>query len=192
MGLLLVRHKRIKPKSALLSNKSTRKRHVERFFWEVVDIDRSHAWECKTIPGTRGFHSVWSSDNPVFEIWTRKLACFYPPCYDGDWDVCESLDWVDGWDCISLPLDQHTIVELTLLEEDRSYISMILIMYQTLHNLVWCMSLTFFCKLYVVLKLALMALCHMKNIWSYTYNHTMQDTYMQWLPQKIVNGMPSL
>ena len=45
---------------------STRKRHVERFFWEVVDIDRSHAWECKTIPRTHGFHSVRSSDNPLF------------------------------------------------------------------------------------------------------------------------------
>ena len=34
---------------------STRKRHVERFFWEMVDIDHSHAWECKTVPGTRAF-----------------------------------------------------------------------------------------------------------------------------------------
>ena len=56
---------------------STRKRHVERFFWEVVDIDRSHAWECKTVPGTHGFHSVRSSDNPIFEIWTRKLTFFF-------------------------------------------------------------------------------------------------------------------
>jgi len=102
---------------------STRKRHVDIFFWEVVDIDRSHAWECKTVPGTRGFHSVRSSDNPVFEIWTRKLACFCLPCCDGDWDVCESLDWVDGWDRISLPLDQCAIVELTPLEGDQSSIS---------------------------------------------------------------------
>ena len=84
---------------------STRKRHVDRFFWEVVDIDHSHAWEFKTVPGTHGFHSVRSSDNPVFEIWIRKLACFCPPYCDGDWDGCESLDWVDGWDLISLPLD---------------------------------------------------------------------------------------
>ena len=26
------------------------------------------------------------------------------------------MDWVDGWDRISLPLDQHGIVELTLLQ----------------------------------------------------------------------------
>ena len=97
---------------------STRKRHVERCFWEVVDIDRSHAWECRTVPGTRGFHLVRSSDNLVFEIWTRKLACFFLPCCDGDWDVCESLDQVDGWDHISLPLQQCTTIDLNPLEED--------------------------------------------------------------------------
>ena len=109
---------------------------MERFFWEVVDVDRSHAWECKTVTGTRGFHSVRSSGNPIFEIWTKKLACFFPPCCDGDWDVCESLDWVDGWDRISLPLDQRAIVELTPLEEDQSSISIDFDMYQTLYNLV--------------------------------------------------------
>ena len=49
---------------------STRKRHVERFFWEVVDIDRSHAWECKTFPGTRGFH--W------FEVLITQYLKFGP------------------------------------------------------------------------------------------------------------------
>ena len=67
-----------------MPTESIRKRHVEIFFWEVVDIDHSHAWECNTVPGTRGFHSVRSSDNSVFEIWTRKLACFCPPSCDGD------------------------------------------------------------------------------------------------------------
>ena len=37
--------------------------------------------------------------------------------------MCESLDWVDGWDLISLPLDQRAIVELTPLEEDQLSIS---------------------------------------------------------------------
>ena len=53
----------------------------------------------------------------------KNSLVFCPPCCDGDWDVCESLDWVDGWDCISLPLDQCAIVELTSLEEDQSSIS---------------------------------------------------------------------
>ena len=33
------------------------------------------------------------------------------------------MDWVDGWDRISLPLDQRVIVELAPLEEDQSSIS---------------------------------------------------------------------
>ena len=33
------------------------------------------------------------------------------------------MDWVDGWDRISLPLDQHAIFELTPLEEDQLSIS---------------------------------------------------------------------
>ena len=30
---------------SIVQIESTRKRHVHRFFWEVVDVDRSHAWE---------------------------------------------------------------------------------------------------------------------------------------------------
>ena len=69
--------------------------------------------------GTRGFHLVRIYDNLVFEIWTEKIACFFLPCCDGDQDGCESLDWVDGWDRVSLPLDQRAIVELTPLDDDH-------------------------------------------------------------------------
>ena len=37
-------------------------------------------------------------------------------------------------------------------------------MSQTLYNLVWCISLTFFLFIYVIFKLTLMALYHTKNI----------------------------
>lgn len=90
---------------------SRKKRLVHRFFWEVFDVDRSHVWECKSVPKTCGFHLVRSFDNFVIEIWTRKLACFCFPCSDGDWDECESLDSVDACDCISLPLDQRNFFE---------------------------------------------------------------------------------
>ena len=133
-------------------------------FWEVVDIDCSHAWECKTVPGTRGFHSVRSSDNPVFEIWTRKLACFCLPCCDGDWDVCESLDWVDGWDRISLALDQCAIVELTPLEQDQSSISIDFHHVSSLVHLGMMQFLNIFLFFYVVLKITLMDMYHMENI----------------------------
>ena len=52
----------------------------------------------------------------------QKTHLFFLPCCDGDWDGCESLDWVNGWDHISLPLDQRAIIDLNPLEEDQSSI----------------------------------------------------------------------
>ena len=105
-----------------------------------------------------------SSDNPVFEIWTRKLACFFLPCCDGNWDGCESLDWVDGWDYISLPLDQFAIVELNPLEEYQSSISIDLDHVSDLVQPGMMHFLNIFLFIYVVLKLTLMDLYHKKNI----------------------------
>ena len=42
--------------------------HVVRNFWQVVDIDRSRSYSCSTVQGTHLFHSVQSSNNPLFEI----------------------------------------------------------------------------------------------------------------------------
>ena len=78
--------------------------------------------------------------------------------------MCESLDWVDGWDRISLPLDQHAIVELTPLEEDQSSIS---IDFDHVPDLVqpgMMHFLNIFLFIYIVFKLILMAMYHMKNI----------------------------
>ena len=72
--------------------------------------------------------------------------------------------WVDGWDRISLPLDQCAIVELTSLEEYQSSIS---IDFDHVSDLVqpgMMHFLNIFCKIYVVLKLTLMALYHTKHI----------------------------
>lgn len=91
--------------------------------WQVVDIDRSRSYSCSTIQGTHGFHSVRSSNNPLFEIWTRKLACFCNPCSSGEWDECECMDWVDDWDHVSLAVDPHVVIETTHLEEGQSTIS---------------------------------------------------------------------
>ena len=116
------------------------------------------------MPVTCGFHSIRSFDNPIFEIWTRKFVCFFLPCCNRDSDGCELLDWVDGWDRISLPLDQRAIVELAPLEEDQSSISIYFdhvsdpIQPSMLHLL----NIFFF--IYLVFKLTLMALYHTKNI----------------------------
>ena len=86
----------------------------------MVDIDRSRSYSCDTVQGTCGFHSVRSSNNPLFEIWTQKLACFCSPCSSGEWDECECMDWVDDWDHVSLVVDPRVVGETTHLEEGHS------------------------------------------------------------------------
>ena len=84
-------------------DQSSQKEHVHRYFWEVVDVDQSHLYECKTVQGNHSFHSVRTLDNSIVEMWIRKLSCFCYPCSSGEWDNCESIDWVDSWDRVSLP-----------------------------------------------------------------------------------------
>ena len=73
-------------------DQSSQKAHLHRYFWEVVDVDRSILYDCKTVQGTHAFHSVRTSDNLIVEMWTRKLSCFCYPCNSGEWDNCESID----------------------------------------------------------------------------------------------------
>ena len=53
-------------------DQSSQKAHVHRYFWEMVDVDRSHLYKCKTIQGTCIFHSVRMPDNAIVEMWTKK------------------------------------------------------------------------------------------------------------------------
>ena len=92
-------------------DQSTRKAHVRRFF-------------CKNIKGTRRLHSVRTSDNAIFEIWTRKLSCFCTPSSTNEWEDCGSVEWVDGWVCVSLPIGPRIGLELSQLEEDESVVSL--------------------------------------------------------------------
>ena len=84
-------------------DQSSQKAHVHRYFLEVVDVDRSHLYECKTVQGRHAFHSVMTSNNAIIEMWIRK-TCFCYPCSSGEWDNCESIDWVESWDRVSLPI----------------------------------------------------------------------------------------
>ena len=104
-------------------DQSTRKSHVRGSFWEVVDVDRSQLYECKMIKGTCRLHSVRTSDNAIFEIWTRNLSCFCTPCSSNEWEDYESTRWFCGWDHVSLPIRQCIRFELSHLEEDQSSIS---------------------------------------------------------------------
>jgi hypothetical protein len=71
---------------------SHRKGHIHRYFGEVVDVDGSQWYECKTMQGNHGFHLVRTSNNVIVEIWTRKLSFFCGPCSINEWDDCESTD----------------------------------------------------------------------------------------------------
>ena len=76
------------------------------------------------IKGTHRLHSVRTSDNAIFEIWTIKLSCFCTPCSTNEWEDCESIQWVDGWVRVSLPIGPRIGLELAQLEEDESAISL--------------------------------------------------------------------
>ena len=76
------------------------------------------------IKDTCQLHSPRTSDNAIFEIWTRKLSCFCTPCSSYEWEDCESVEWVDGWVLVSLPIDPRISLELSQLEEDVSTISL--------------------------------------------------------------------
>jgi hypothetical protein len=53
----------------------------------------------------------------------RKRTCFCGPCSSNEWDDCESIESIDIWDCVSLPIGQCITMELSRLEEDQSSIS---------------------------------------------------------------------
>ena len=89
-----------------------------------MDVDRSQLYECKMIKGTRRLQSVRTSDNAIFEIWTKNLSFFYAPCSSNEWEDCESIEWVDGWFHVSLPIGPRIGLELSQLEEDKSTISL--------------------------------------------------------------------
>ena len=92
-------------------------------FWQVVDIDLSRSYSCSIVQGTHGFHLIRSSNNPLFEIWTWKLAYFCNPSSSGEWDECECMDWVDDWDHVSLVVDPCVFSETTHFDEGQKMIS---------------------------------------------------------------------
>ena len=104
-------------------DQSSQKAHVHGYFLQVVNVDQSHLYECKTIQGTHAFDSVRMSHNAIVEMWTSKLSCFCYPCSSGEWDNCESTDWVDSQDWVSLSIGRQIIAELSQLEEVQSSIS---------------------------------------------------------------------
>ena len=62
--------------TTVMGHQSTRKSHVQRIFWEVTNVDRSHTYQVNTVQGNQRFHSIRSSDNSTLKIWTINMSCF--------------------------------------------------------------------------------------------------------------------
>lgn len=86
---------------------------IRREFWHVKeeDVDRSNDWGCRTIPGSRKFHSIFgsSSSDPTL-LMVRDLSCFCGPCIDQDMSGCENESHVSSWRLVRLrPYDTHSV-----------------------------------------------------------------------------------
>lgn len=65
---------------------------ISRVFWHIgpEEVDRSNEWKCRTIPGSRQFHSIFGcslTDSTLLMV--RDLSCFCAPCINQEWVSCE-------------------------------------------------------------------------------------------------------
>lgn len=87
---------------------------ISREFWHIGigDVDRSNEWKCKTIPGSRQFHSILgcSQADPTL-LMVRDLACFCAPCINQEWVNCEQKSHVAGWRVVRLRPNNVMVVQ---------------------------------------------------------------------------------
>ena len=82
------------------------RREVIRHFHDIKenDVDRQHSFNCRTVKGSRGLHSVRSmghSNNVLLE--TRPLACFCDGCVEPKPGLfCVSTSHVPPWKLVTL------------------------------------------------------------------------------------------
>lgn len=70
------------------------------FFWHITDIDREHAYTCKTVPGTRSLHSIRSIDHIDWVLHIREHACYCLYCMRNEFqDPCVNIQqgFVEEW-----------------------------------------------------------------------------------------------
>ena len=95
---------------------------VRRFFWHITDIDREHAYTCKTVPGTRSLHSIRSTDHTDWVLHIRDHACYCAYCTGNEFqDPCVNIQqgFVEEWrQTILEPLDRVGINQVHIPNED--------------------------------------------------------------------------
>ena len=85
---------------------SDMRQNVTRFFWEikVSDIDKTIAYGCMTVQGSRMIHSISSLSHMDSELLlVQHLTCFCPTCINsGEVDDCDEIQHVEPWNTIRL------------------------------------------------------------------------------------------
>lgn len=78
---------------------------TNRIFWLIKpeDVDRSKAWGCETVKGSRSMHSICGfSHHDVTQLKTRRLSCFCNACMRKKWRSCCNKTYVKKWQHIKL------------------------------------------------------------------------------------------
>ena len=96
----------------------------QRLFVEVKmnDVDRSNAYTCQTVKGTRNTHCVlgFSRKDPT-QVLLRSLSCFCSYCVDECWDQCINVRHVQPWKLHKLEPDREENNALIVEEDDIVY-----------------------------------------------------------------------
>jgi hypothetical protein len=107
----------------MMGDQSTRKSHVQRIFWEVKNVDRSHTYWVNTVQETWGFHSIRSSENSSLENGQEICHAFvdHVALLNG-MSVNYQSGLIHGTKS-HLALIMRLVNEITLLEENETEIS---------------------------------------------------------------------
>jgi len=71
-----------------------------RSFWHIIDVDREHAYSCKTVPGTRSLHAIRSIDQTHWVLHVRDHSCYCAYCIgNGFQETCLNVEqgFVEEW-----------------------------------------------------------------------------------------------
>lgn len=106
----------------LSSSDISREVPISREFWHIAvgDVNRTREWRCKTIQGSRQFHSIYgcSEIDPTLLL-VRDLSCFCALCINQDWRDCEQQTHVADWRVVRLrPSDVEAVVEQIEYQDD--------------------------------------------------------------------------
>ncbi|MCO5599393.1 hypothetical protein L7F22_053495 [Adiantum nelumboides] len=89
---------------------------------KINDVDRSNAYTCQTVKGTRSTHCVlgFNRKDPI-QILFQSLSCFCFFCVDECWDKCINLSHVQPWKLQKLEPDKEENNAVVVEQDDIVY-----------------------------------------------------------------------